>query len=142
MSRRVQDFAYWNGPTPASNLDVWNVTLNAWLWYNKRMADVIAEFKTATDALGGNLLDHTVIPYLTEMANPTSSHQGLPALVFGGRALGMQGGQFQTATGRFNKLWTTIAQAYLGENAITALAAEAFDKTDATPISGLWVKPA
>ena len=141
MSRRVQDFAYWNGPTPASNLDVWNVTLNAWLWYNKRMADIIAEFKTATDALGGNLLDHTIIPYLTEMANPTSAHSGLPALVFGGRALGMQGGQFQTASGRFNKLWMTIAQAYLGESAVSALAGETFEKTDATPISGLWVSP-
>jgi hypothetical protein len=141
MSRRVQDPAFWNGSTPATNLDVWNVTVNAWLWYNRKMADIIAEFKTATDALGGNLLDHTVIPYVTEMANPTSSYQNLPAIVFGGRALGMQGGRFQTVSGRLTNLWVTLAQAYLGANAMAALSSEVFVKTDVTPISGLWAPP-
>jgi hypothetical protein len=105
------------------------------------MADILAEFKTATDVLGGNLLDHTVIPYVTEIANPGSSHQNLPALVFGGRALGMQAGQFQTVSGRLNKLWVTLAQAYLGEDAMNALSEETFVKTDVAPIPGLWVSP-
>ena len=141
MSRRMPIGTFWTGGVPTTNVDVWSVMVNAWLWYNTKMADILAEFKTASDVLGGNLLDHTVIPYVTEIANPGSSYQNLPSLVFGGRALGMQAGQFQTVSGPLNKLWVTIAQAYLGENAMNALSNETFVKTDVAPIPGLWVSP-
>jgi hypothetical protein len=64
-------------------------------------------------------------------------------MIFGGRALGMVGGQFVNAAGRHhNDLWTTVAQALLGTaDPLPTFADEVFYQTSVSPISGLWAPP-
>ncbi|HEY3500053.1 MAG TPA: hypothetical protein VGK73_35430, partial [Polyangiaceae bacterium] len=117
-------------------------------WYNTETAALIAELKNATDALGGNLLDHTIIPHVTEVAEPSHTRSPLPALIFGGKALGMQGGQFQNLSPlkNHNCLWVSIAQAYFRTDDPLAadgpLAEDNFVKNGVAPIPGLWAPPA
>ncbi|HVR20621.1 MAG TPA: DUF1552 domain-containing protein [Polyangiaceae bacterium] len=139
---RQSSAAYYASPRPATEPLVWDVFNSVYLWYNRRMAELIASFKTTTDVFGNSLLSHTVIPYITEMAHPASARTPLPALVFGGSALGMQGGQFQDVGSRSqNDMWMSVGQAYLGASVLESLANEVFLKTNVTPIPGLWVAP-
>ena len=114
---------------------------NVHTWYNGQTAQIVNGFKSATDVFGGNLLDSTIIPFVTERAEATSHWSPLPALIFGGRRLGMVHGQFLNlgAPRPVNDLWMTIAQAYLRtSDPLSALAGEAFDPTNVAPIPGLW----
>jgi len=133
---------------PAAGLhqDVVNFLVNVQIWYNQQMATLLTQFKGATDVYGGNLLANTIIPYVTEVAMTTHQWQPLPAMVFGGSALGMKGGQYQDFSARVrsqNDMWMAIAQAYLkNTNPVAALpATEVFYKTGVTPIAGLWAAP-
>jgi hypothetical protein len=67
----------------------------------------------------------------------------MPAMIFGGKALGMQGGQFQNFLGQerpHNDLWLSIAQAYLKTaDPLSGLADETFRREGAAPIPGLWL---
>jgi hypothetical protein len=141
LSRELPNPSSWTGARPVTNAHVWDVMVNAYLWYNQQMADILGELSSATDVFGNNLLDYTVIPYLTETSTPAGTQNQIPALVFGGRALGMQGGQFQSVTASHNSLWATVSQAYLGSNPMSALADEVFVKTDVAPIPNLWFAP-
>ena len=111
-------------------------------WYNTRTAELVNSFKNATDVFGGNLLDHTIIPYVTEVAETTHSRSPVPAMIFGGAALGMQHGQFlnfENQSRHHNDLWMTIAQAYLKTNdPVSMLSDEVFSKQGVSPIDGLW----
>ncbi|HEY6728945.1 MAG TPA: DUF1552 domain-containing protein [Polyangiaceae bacterium] len=133
-------------PSGGEAADVIEFLVNVQTWYNARTAELINSFKDATDIHGGNLLDYTVIPYITEVAETTHRRDPLPAMIFGGRALGMQGGQFQNfeSGGRsINDLWMTIAQAYLGtSDPLPAFEDEVFFKEGVSPIEGLWSPPA
>ena len=70
-------------------------------------------------------------------------------MIFGGRALGMQGGQYQnfeSAQRPHNDVWLSIAQAYFpdAENVLVPLAAETFAQNTTSftgPIPGLWQRP-
>lgn len=119
---------------------------NVQTWYNTQTAALINSFKDATDIHGGNLLDYTVIPHITEVAETTHRRDPLPAMIFGGRALGMQGGQFQNFEGggrSINDFWMTIAQAYLATtDPLPTFADEVFFKDGVAPIEGLWLPPA
>jgi hypothetical protein len=120
---------------------------NVQAWYNTHTAEILNEFKNAEDAFGGKLLDHTVIPFVTEVAETTHSWSPMPAMIFGGKALGMQGGQYVELSGGggfgggrgYNAMWMSVAQAYLGADPLAALSDEVFDKED--PIDGLWMPP-
>jgi hypothetical protein len=82
-------------------------------WYNERFARVVADFKATVDVFGNNLLETTVIPYLTEVAACGHDYYPLPALIFGGSKLGLQGGQYQFLNRRpHNDLWLSVAQAF------------------------------
>jgi hypothetical protein len=119
--------------------------VNANRWYFQKTADILNEFRTQIDPLdpmGGSLLDRTVIPMVTEVAEANHSRDGHGALIFGGKKLGMQGGQYKSVSGNHNQLWLTVAQCFLGANAVSALATETYIKSGASPISGLWVAPA
>lgn len=114
-------------------------------WYNQRMAEMFTAFKETTDAFGGNLLDHTVIPCITEVAETTHQRSPLPALIVGGRALGMRGGQylnFESRARSSNDFWLTIAQAYFqASNPVDLLGDEIFFKDGVSAIEGLWAPP-
>lgn len=147
LSHKVQDTAFFNGDRPTSNAYIWDAMVSANKWYNTETAALIADLKTATDVYGGNLLDHTVIPHVTEVAEANHSRGPLPALIFGGKALGMQGGQFQnfSQAKNHNCLWASIAQAYLQSSdplgSGSPLAEDKFVKTSVAPIAGLWAPP-
>lgn len=121
---------------------------NVQTWYNARTAEILVDLKNTEDAFGERLLDRTVVPYITEVAETTHRWSPMPALVFGGRALGMQGGQYVDLMGGgpgasrgYNAMWMSIAQAYLGADPLSALSEEVFDKRNAQPIDGLWIAP-
>ena len=133
-----------NAKPGGANGEVAEFLANVQTWYNTKTADVILKFKAAMDIHGANLLDHTIIPYITEVAHTSHQRSPLQALIFGGRALGMQGGQYQTAMNRhMNDVWATIAQAYLKttENpAELPIFQEAGTyTTGVSPIPGLYV---
>jgi hypothetical protein len=78
---------------------------------------------------------------ITEVAEASHTREGHAAIVFGGGRLGMQGGQYRSVSGIHNQLWVTVAQAFLGADAVSKLASEVYVKTGANPIAGLWVAP-
>jgi hypothetical protein len=129
---------------------------NVQTWYNTQMATILAGWKTTTDAMGGNLLDNTVIPFVTEVAATGHEHTNMPAMLFGGKALGFQHGQYigpatppgaasSTALNRpLNDLWLTLAQAFGLSTGAAPLNAEALVRNTAGwtgPIPGLWTAP-
>ena len=144
-----------NVPAPtALQMDVLQFLANVQTWYNQKMADILVTFKNSTDIFGGNLLANTVIPYVTEVAETNHSKSSLPAIIFGGSALGMKGGQWQSVNRPHNDLWLTIAQAYFkttspltklpasfqfGNPAVTLT--NTFQRTGVAPIPGLWAMP-
>ena len=145
LSHRVANAAFFNGPRPAENTYVWDAMVNANRWYFQKTADIISDFQAQfdpQDPSGGSLLDHTVIPMITEVAEASHTREGHGAIIFGGTKLGMQGGQYQSVAGIHTQLWLTVAQAFLGADAATKLAGEVYVKTGANPIPGLWAAPA
>ena len=135
---------FYSGAPPASdaiNAFVYETLFGMFRWLNQQTADVLAELKAAKDVYGGNLLDSTIVPYVTDQSQPTDERSPLPALLLGGRALGMQGGKFLnfSPTRSHNDLWMTIAQAFLKSNdPSSVLADEKFVMAGAQPIAGLW----
>jgi hypothetical protein len=110
-------------------------------WYFQKTADIVNDFRTQIDPqdpTGGSLLDNMVIPMITEVAEASHTREGHAAIIFGGRKLGMQGGQYRGVSGIHNQLWLTVAQAFLGADPASQLANEAYVKTGANPIAGLW----
>jgi hypothetical protein len=137
-------------PTNARSASIVEFLVNVQTWYNTRMAEILVDFKNSQDAFGGNLLAQTVIPYITEVSETTHSWSPMPAMIFGGSALGMQGGQYIDVGGGggfgggpgYNAMWMTCAQAFFGADPLSALSGEVFDKSGADPIAGTWVAPA
>jgi hypothetical protein len=137
-------------PSGAEARDVVAFLANVHTWFNEKTAAIVKSFKDATDGLGNPLLDTTIIPFVTDTADTTHRRSPLPSLIFGGRALGMQGGQYQnfeSSPRPHNDVWLSIAQAYLpdAENVLVPLGAETFAQNTATftgPIAGLWQRPA
>ncbi len=114
---------------------------NIQTWYNTKHAALLNKLKAAKDSYGNSLLDYTVVPYVTEVAETTHRRQPLPAFIFGGKALGMTHGSyynFESNLRSHNDLWMTVAQAYLGADPVTALNAEKFEKKGVAPVAGTW----
>jgi hypothetical protein len=133
---------------PSSDPAVQGVTeflANAHAWYNEKTAEVINMFKNAEDAFGNSLLDYTVIPHVTEVAEQGHSRSPKAAFIFGGRALGMQLGKylnFESQPRAHVDLWASIAQAYLRtSDPMSRLGHLSFGTTPRV-IDGLWVPPA
>jgi hypothetical protein len=144
---QLQNPAITNGspPTVSPDQELYGFLQNVQTWYNQKTADILSEFKSTKDAFGNSLLDYTIIPFVTEVAESAHTRGPKPAMIFGGKALGMQGGQFQNfASGRPQQdLFVTIAQAFFGNSTplTTNLSAEKFVKTGVSVIPGLWTKP-
>jgi hypothetical protein len=101
---------------------------NNWLnqintFYSTATATVLQEFLTQPDMDGGNLIDNTIIVYITEVARAYDhNQQNMPVIVFGGKNTGLKGGTFLKVTGGplspqtgsgtgnrpFNDLWLSI----------------------------------
>jgi hypothetical protein len=144
LSHQVSEAAFFNGPRPAENAYIWDAMVNANRWYFQKTADIVNDLRLQVDPQdpsGGSLLDHTVIPMITEVAEASHTREGHGAIIFGGRKLGMQGGQYRSVSGIHNQLWVTVAQAFLGADAPSKLASEVYVKNGANPISGLWAAP-
>ncbi len=144
LSHRVGEASFFNGPRPDASAYVWDAMVNANRWYFQKTADIIDDFRLEVDPLdpdGGSLLDRCVIPMITEVAEASHTRDGHAAIVFGGTKLGLVGGQFQSVSGLHNRLWVTVAQAFLGTNAMSELASEVYVKDGVSPIPGLWVAP-
>jgi hypothetical protein len=128
-------------PTATGTAEPYEFLCNVQTWYNQKTADILADFKAAEDAFGGKLLDHTIVPFLTEVAHPEHARTPKPGLIFGGAKLGMRGGQFLNfdPVRPQNDLWLTIAQAYFGTSTpLERLAGESFETNDVGVIPGLW----
>ena len=141
LSHRITDAAFFNGRRPAEDSYVWDAMVNANRWYFQKTADIINELRLQVDPqdpAGGSLLDNTVIPMITEVAEASHTREGHAAIIFGGRKLGMRGGQYKSVSGIHNQLWATVAQAFLGADAVGKLGSEAYVKNGASPIPGLW----
>jgi hypothetical protein len=137
--------AFWSGSPPTQDADVYEFGCNVQTWFNQQTAKALVEFKNSQDTFGGSLLDHTVVPFITEEADPSDSRAPMPALIVGGRKLGMLGGQFVNVAPsvHHNSMWLTVAQAFFpDEDPAQVLADEVFMKpANASPIEGLWQRP-
>jgi hypothetical protein len=150
LSHRTGSASFYSGEPPdpgASDAYVYEAMVRANIWYFQKYADVFAEWKTATDGFGNPLLDHTVIPLMTDVADGAHAREPLAALILGGKALGLQGGQFldfQSNRRPHNDLWLTIAQAFFPDspNVLDAMPGEVFFRDGVAPIDGLWQRPA
>ncbi|HYQ00244.1 MAG TPA: DUF1552 domain-containing protein [Polyangiaceae bacterium] len=150
MSHRIGSQSFFNGaPQTGTSADAslyqFLVAINA--WYNQKTADILTLFKNAKDGFGNSVLDHTVVPYLTEVGDPSHSRGPKASLIFGGKALGMKGGQFLNFDGNARPqvdVWLTVAQALLqNDDPLGVLpTTEKFNRTGAGPIKGLWAKSA
>ena len=144
LCHRIIDAAFFNGPRPAESAYIWDAMVNANLWYFQKTADIINEFRLQVDPQdpGGR--------EPARSHGDPDDHRGGRGFAYPrrarrdhlrGRKLGMQGGQYQSVSGIHNQLWVTVAQAFLGADAVSKLAGEAYVKSGANPISGLWVAP-
>jgi hypothetical protein len=131
---------------PSSNPDVQEVVeflCNVHAWYNEKTAEIVNMFKNATDPFGGNMLDNTIIPYVTEVAEQAHSRSPKAALIFGGKALGMQGGKYVNFEGGQGRphvdFWATLAQAYFRSNDPMQYLGDHDFASNPSPIDGLWV---
>jgi hypothetical protein len=136
-------------PSPISSWHAGEEFLaNVHTWYNQHTAELLVDLENATDVFGGTLLDHTIVPLVTEIATPAHLRSPLPALVCGGRALGINGGQYidMTSSPRpFADVWLTLLQAYLPDADLAQLLAnETFMKQgeNLALIGELWQRPA
>lgn len=150
----VSALPVWNTPPAAGTEEsnIYEFGCNAQRWFYQNMADALVEFRNTKDAFGGTLLDHTVTTFVTDTTSPADGWQPMPALIVGGRALGMLGGQcvdlsiLEAGLPPHNAMWLSVAQAYFpDEDPMKVLADETFMKiaVPATgPIAGLWQRPA
>jgi hypothetical protein len=119
---------------------------NVSTWYNTRLADMLKKFKAAQDGFGNSVLDYTVIPYITEVAQSNHARNPKPAFLFGGSKLGLKHGTFQnfSTTRPQSDLFMTAAQALLkNADPKSVLKDEKFlkDSANTAPIAGLWSAP-
>jgi hypothetical protein len=131
-------------PPTGTNLSVVEFLTNAHTRFNQKMGEAALLFKNAVDVYGAPLLDHTIIPFQTDTADTTHARSPLPAVVLGGKALGLVGGQYVSANRHNNELWLSIAQAFMpDEDVVSALSQETFAQNTLqfAPIDGLWVRP-
>jgi hypothetical protein len=107
-------------------------------FYARKVAAFLQELAAEPEVTGtGTLLDNTLVPYITEVAERNHSWARMPFLLLGGQNLGLVGGRiWDNGNGGMrssNDLWMAIAEAFgmpgfvLGD-----------DDTHTTPIQGLF----
>ena len=90
--------------------------INVDRFYSQNTAAFITGLSTATDVYGANLLDQSVIPYVSEVARATHGFNPMPILLFGGTGTGFKGGQVisfpESAKRSTTDMWLSIAGAF------------------------------
>jgi hypothetical protein len=86
-------------------------------FYARLVASFLQDLAAEPDVSGnGSLLDNTLVPYITEVAERNSTWTRMPFLLLGGKNLGLVGNRVWTNDGggqRFtNDLWMAIAEAF------------------------------
>jgi hypothetical protein len=132
-------------PADATMQAIVQMMANVHAWYNQKTADIVNMFKASTDVFGANMLDYTVMPFVTEVAMATHERAPKAALFFGGKALGMQHGKYVNFEDNIRPhvdFWATVAQAYFqSSNPVQYLSHLQF-ATPPTVIDGFWSKTA
>lgn len=82
-------------------------------WYSARTSELLQTLLETEDLLGGNLLDNTLVPYVTEVARADHSFRDAPFAVFGGPGVRLIGNRLKRYEPRrpVNDLWLACADA-------------------------------
>jgi hypothetical protein len=96
------------------------------LWYATRVSAFLQELAQEKQPDGSSLLDHTLVPYVSEVGARYHNWDNMPFLLFGGPGVKLKGGQVWTNAGKgmrsTNDLWMASARAFglndftLGDN--------------------------
>jgi hypothetical protein len=95
-------------------------------FYSTVTSQILQEFATTPDIDGNNLLDNTIVVYVTEVARAWDHNQeNMPILVFGGKNTKVKGGTYLKVTGGqlplqnggtgnrpYNDLWLALAPVF------------------------------
>ena len=143
-SQSLFNGAHQTGTSADASLYQFLVTINA--CYNQNTADTLTTLKNAKEGLGTSVLDHTIVPYSTEFGDPSHDRGPKASLLFGGKALGMKGGQFLDFESNVRPqvdVWLMVAQTLLqNDDPLGVLpTSEKFNRTGAGPVKGSWAKP-
>jgi hypothetical protein len=147
LSHKVNCCDTFNLKPAGQNGDVAQFLANVNTWYNARTAELINLFKSAIDPFGdgtSTMLDRTVIPYVTEVAQQNHARDPKAAFIFGGRALGVQLGKYVSFEGELRPhvdLWATVAQAFFQSADPMAHLGHLQFASPPQVIPGLWTKP-
>jgi hypothetical protein len=82
-------------------------------WYSERTSELLQSLLATPDIGGGNLLDNTFVPYVTEVARADHSFGDAPFVVFGGAGVRLASNRLKKYSPRrpLNDLWLAAAQA-------------------------------
>jgi hypothetical protein len=81
-------------------------------WYTGITAAFINELAAIKEVDGSSLLDHTLVPFFSEVGQ-YHEHNDVPFALFGGSTLGHTGGRCLTYPGRTpNDVWVGVARAF------------------------------
>lgn len=105
-----------------SNPNVPAFLTNVDRWYSERTSELLQTLLATPDAGGGNLLDNTLVPYVTEVARADHRWRDAPFVVFGGSGVGLVGDRLKrySPSRPVNDMWLACAQA-LGATGLTSL---------------------
>jgi hypothetical protein len=86
------------------------------VWYAQRVASFLQELAAEQHSDGSSLLDHTLVPYVSEVGARYHNWDSMPFVLFGGSGVSLRGGQVWTNGGRglrsTNDLWMACAKPY------------------------------
>jgi Protein of unknown function (DUF1552) len=146
LSHKKLNSEFYRGSPPTTDRYIWDAMAYVQHWYFAETAKFVLGFLNQVDPLatdGSSLLDRTVIAAVSEVGNPSHDRNDASALIIGGSKLGMQPGGFQALTNsHHNRVWATVAQAFLGQDPLSKLTSEPFYRSGVTPIPGIWAPPA
>jgi hypothetical protein len=86
------------------------------IWYAQRVAAFLLELEAEKHADGSSLLDHTLVPYVSEVGARYHNWDYMPFLLFGGTGVGLRGGRVWSNGDRglrsTNDLWMACAKPF------------------------------
>jgi hypothetical protein len=100
---------------PTKRIDQAGYLINVDRFYSQNTAAFIIALANTVDVYGANLLDQTIVPYVSEVARATHAFNPMPILLFGGAGTGFKGGQVmsfpESAKRSTTDMWLSIAAA-------------------------------